>query len=363
MKMPDKTDHSLGQDKLSAGWPRAEDGFSQKDNSGFEDKGVYHPWLTGSSGEPMEIMFAWNLNVDPEYRTKQAGRNLGKIAHTLNEEFHGGKPIRDEDSVHSKLSAYKRSLPADEASKEDRLRAELLGYDFQNAPHLLKSSPSRVNWVLTEETEQYHKFSEEHYVWMAASCPKYMDSSGKPDLEKIADKINETFHGGNPVRKASTVKRRLIYYQKSLERKHLADQGEEEPGLPEPYSRMPLRYRIVLVSLNYRIKSGIHNELGVPVSTLLHDLTIDPEERSLKLSPAYICNMFKDGLLLDKEYPSNEDSGTFGHPSIKDLFGYELKLSEDELYIKWSPSLDEASAGSSLESFVNGSGRQHGIEK
>ena len=171
---------SEGPKKLKAvSWKRNIDGVTEKD-------------------------FLWALALDAEFRTEHGGRDLMKMAGVLNDHFHNGETIRTPVTVTRTLSLYKRFLPEEEAGKEDLLRKQMSeGY---------VAAPSWTSPV----TSPVSDITEEAFLWNLVLDEDYRLEDGGRDLPKMTERVNDVYHGGEPIRTAEAARHRLSLFKRLL---------------------------------------------------------------------------------------------------------------------------------------------------
>ena len=167
-------------------------------------------WMPESDDFPSEVSFAWELALQPEYRTKGGGRDVQKIADKLNSVFHGGHHVRTPRAVEAKLTRHRKPLSEREALEEDELRESFIG--------ALKYSV----W----KGEYEGRPSEEVFAWSLVLQPEYRTEDGGRDLQKIADELNSVFHGGRSVRTHRAVGARLSQHKKALPEHEALEEDE-----------------------------------------------------------------------------------------------------------------------------------------
>ena len=302
------------------------------------------PWIEGNGHLPPEDQAAWELALLPGYRTAVGGRDRSKVAEEINRLYHGGMPVRSAFVIGLRISKYKKELPKHEALRENQIKKEIVE-DFYK-----KFGGKIFYWAKAKTTKDYHEFSEEHYMVMLSRCPEYRDDKGDVNLKKIADKLNEVFHKSYDLRSHSAVQSRYNSYKKSLSPEEAEKEERLFGGLkkkkkfPETPDNLRTEYRdrAVLASISSLAKQGIYNRLGVPINSLLSHLWDDPRER-LNITHSYICDMFKEDLVLDgktslaSENPSSIDNLIPANYAPTPLHGNVLKLSEDKRYITFLP--------------------------
>lgn len=90
---------------------------------------------------------------------------------------------------------------------------EQLSKDNTKASHMALISRGYILWSDEEKEEAYRLSQQPEYIWQESTRP------GTPNYRKIAERLNEIYHGGKPVRNSATVVARnsLTIRAKNLE--------------------------------------------------------------------------------------------------------------------------------------------------
>ena len=300
---------------------------------------------------------AWEMALLPKHRYKSGGRNLIEITKEINRIFHNGEPVRNDGSVASKLGDYKKSLPDHEARKEDELRREIRESHFKRRDSgKPKGSrrPGKNAWVPAEETKTYHRFSEEYFMWMLWRCFENGEDDAPSNLEKIAAKLNEAFHGGRSIRSKDAIRKKLNLYKKSLVKQSSVDYKSPGAGpliqeldldghSRSQVNRINFKYQAVLASMNSMAKQGLYDKIGLPINFILNHIRGDFDGRLYNLDSSYITKMFQEDLVIDEKNPfiiedSSLDKSTAHSRYVPEYFSrHVLRLSEDKRRVIWSP--------------------------
>ncbi|MEK6846538.1 MAG: hypothetical protein AABY16_00015 [Nanoarchaeota archaeon] len=129
---------------------------------------------------------------------EEASSKGGQISYLEGKGVHGMTTEQRQEIAH-KLHEQRKGIHA--LTTEER----------QQRGRLASISRGETPWSEEEKREAYRLYLSPDYRYQTGNY------KGKPMIEKILGTLNKKYHGGNPVRKKSTINQMLHIYKKSLE--------------------------------------------------------------------------------------------------------------------------------------------------